>query len=233
VKAIINSDNYYDYLKILARFVRDVGYAGLLVCFDEAAYLYKISNSISRKNNYEAILTFLNDCLQGKASSIGFIFGGTPEFMEDPRRGLFSYEALRSRLSGNRFATQGMQDLSGPVLYLPSLTMEETFVLLQKVRDIYNGTLPLAIEVTDQAIHGLMESTLRRIGAKEFTTPRELIRDFVSLLNLLVQYPDKKIEDIAVELVSTPTVQDPTAITPEDILDDNDPLNRFTKFKVN
>lgn len=233
VKAIIDSDNYLDYLKILARFVRDVGYAGMMVCFDEAAYLYKISNSISRKNNYEAILTILNDCLQGKASSIGFIFGGTPEFMEDPRRGLFSYEALRSRLSGNRFATQEMQDLSGPVLYLPSLTMEEIFVLLQKVHDIYNSTLPVAIKVTDQAIHGLMESTLRRIGAKEFTTPRELIRDFVSLLNLLVQYPEKKIEDISGELSPAPTAQDPTAITPEEVQEDNDPLNRFSNFKVN
>lgn len=233
VKAIINSDNYYDYFKILARFVRDVGYAGLLVCFDEAAYLYKISNSISRKNNYEAILTILNDCLQGKASSIGFVFGGTPEFMEDQRRGLFSYEALRSRLSGNRFATQDMQDLSGPVLSLPSLTNEEIFVLLQKVRDIYNSTIPVALEVNDQAIHGLMESTLRRIGAREFTTPRELIRDFVSLLNLLVQYPGKKIEDIAGDLTLSLPPKDPTAITPEDVQDDNDPLSRFSNFKVN
>ena len=132
VRAIIDGDTYYDYLKILARFVRDVSYAGLLICFDEAAYLYKISNSISRKNNYEAILTIVNDCLQGKAGSIGFIFGGTPEFLEDQRRGLFSYEALRSRLSDNRFANAEMQDLSGPVLRLPSLTNEEIFVLLQK-----------------------------------------------------------------------------------------------------
>ena len=233
VKAIIDSDNYYDYLKIMARFVRDVGYAGLLVCFDEAAYLYKISNSISRKNNYEAILTILNDCLQGKASSIGFIFGGTPEFMEDQRRGLFSYEALRSRLSGNRFANEELQDLSGPVLKLPLLTNEEIFVLLQKVRDIYNGTLPVQLEVTDKAIHGFMESTLRRIGAREFTTPRELIRDFVNLLNLLVQYPEKKIEDIAGQFAPTSSGQDPTAIAAEDVKDENDPLNRFTNFKVN
>lgn len=232
VKAIIDSDNYYDYLKVLAHFVRDVGYSGLLICFDEAAYLYKISNSISRKNNYEAILTILNDCLQGKANSIGFIFGGTPEFMEDPRRGLYSYEALRSRLSGNRFATTEMQDLSGPVLTLPSLTNEEVFVLLGKVRDIYNGTIPEAIKVSDSNIHGFMESTLRRIGAREFITPRELIRDFVSLLNLLIQYPEKKIEEIAGDLIPAEPLQDPTLNTLEDVQDEENPLNRFTNFKV-
>lgn len=232
VRAIIDSDNYYDYLKILARFVRDVGYSGFLICLDEAAYLYKISNSISRKNNYEAILTIVNDCLQGKASSIGFIFGGTPEFLEDQRRGLFSYEALRSRLSGNRFATAEMQDLSGPVLSLPALTNEEIFVLLQKIRDIYNGNAPVQIQVTDLAIKGFMEDSLRRVGAREFTTPRELIRDFVSLLNLLVQYPDKNWKEVTGSMTPTTTNIDPTAISEQD-QQDNDPLDRFKDFKVN
>ena len=142
-------------------------------------------------------------------------------------------EALRSRLSGNRFANEELQDLSGPVLKLPLLANEEIFVLLQKVRDIYNGTLPVQLEVTNKAIHGFMESTLRRIGAREFTTPRELIRDFVNLLNLLVQYPEKKIEDIAGQFAPTSSGQDPTAIAAEDVKDENDPLNRFTNFKVN
>jgi hypothetical protein len=219
-------------LKILARFVRDVGYTGLLVCFDEAAYLYKISNSVSRKNNYEAILTIVNDCLQGKAGSIGFIFGGTPEFLEDQRRGLFSYEALRTRLSGNRFATAEMQDLSGPVLSLPALTNEEIFVLLQKIREIYNGTVPVQLQVNDAAIHAFMEDTLRRIGAKEFTTPRELIRDFVSLLNLLVQYPNKSWKEVAGYLTLTTANADPTAMTAKD-QQEADPLDRFKDFKVN
>jgi len=232
VRAIIDSDNYYDYLKILARFVRDVGYSGLVVCFDEAAYLYKISNSISRKNNYEAILTIVNDCLQGKAGSIGFIFGGTPEFLEDQRRGLFSYEALRSRLSSNRFATAEMQDLSGPVLSLPSLTNEEIFVLLQKIREIYNGTVPVQLQVNDAAIHSFMEDTLRRIGAKEFATPRELIRDFVSLLNLLVQYPDKSWKEVVGSLTPAAVNPDPTAMTDKEQLE-ADPLDRFKDFKVN
>jgi hypothetical protein len=232
VRAIIDSDNYYDYLKIMARFVRDVGYAGLLVCFDEAAYLYKISNSVSRKNNYEAILTIVNDCLQGKASSIGFIFGGTPEFLEDQRRGLFSYEALRSRLSGNRFATEEMQDLSGPVLVLPSLTNEEIFVLLQKIREIYDGISPIQLQVNDIAIHSFMEDTLRRIGAKEFTTPRELIRDFVSLLNLLVQYPNKNWKEVVGSLPSIAAKPDPTAVSEKE-QQETDPLDRFKDFKVN
>jgi len=244
VRSIIDSDNYYDYLKILARFVREVGYAGLMVCFDEGAYLYKISNSISRKNNYEQILTILNDCLQGKASYISIIFSGTPEFIEDQRRGLYSYEALRSRLSSNRFASAELQDFSGPVLRLPSLTLEEIFVLLQKVRDIYNGTGPVKVQVTDPSLTAFMEDALNRVGAREFSTPRELIRDFVSAINILVQHPERTWDEIVGGISPSTPIADPVEAA---IIDEatipaakagsdsvgDDPLDRFSDFKVN
>lgn len=232
VRSIIDSDNYYDYLKVLAGFVQKIGYAGLVVCFDEAAYLYKITNSVSRNNNYEAILSIVNDCLQGKAGYIGFLFGGTPEFLEDQRRGLFSYEALRSRLAASRFLGEELQDFSGPVIKLSSLTMEEVFVLLQKIRDIHGEHATVKIEMTDQDIHAYMEETLQRMGAKEFTTPRELVREFVNLLNLLVQYPQKKWREIVLGL-PTPNEAEPATPTDESASgDDNDPLDRFSDFKV-
>jgi len=229
VRSIIDSDNYYDYLKVLAVFFKKIGYAGLVVCLDEAAYLYKITNSVSRNNNYEAILSIVNDCLQGKAAHIGFLIGGTPEFLEDQRRGLFSYEALRSRLAANRFLGEGLQDFTGPVLKLSSLTAEEIFVLLQKIRDIHGDQATTAVKMTDQDIHAYMEETLRRIGAREFTTPRELVREFVNLLNLLVQYPDKTWQEIVLGLPA------PTESAAEGNAerDDDDPLNRFNDFKVN
>ena len=166
IRTIINSDNFYDYLKVFAVFFKKIGYSGFTVCLDEAAYLYTITNSVSRKNNYEVILSIINDCLQGKASSIGFIFGGTPEFMEDQRRGLFSYEALRSRLAGNRFLGEGLQDFTGPVIKLSSLTAEEIFVLLQKIREIHQSHAVTPVKITDQDIHAYMEETLRRMGAR-------------------------------------------------------------------
>jgi hypothetical protein len=232
VHTIIDGSNYYDYLKALAEFIYKIGYAGLVICLDEAAYLYKITNSISRNNNYEAILSIVNDCLQGKASHIGFLIGGTPEFLEDQRRGLFSYEALRSRLAPNRFLGNGLQDFSGPVLKLSSLSAEEIFVLLQKIRDIHHDQATIKIEMSDQDIHAYMEETLRRMGAKEFTTPRELIREFVNLLNLLVQYPQKTWREIVLGL---PAPQEETLsadVTDESTPADDDPLNRFNNFKV-
>ncbi len=231
VRSIIDSDNYYDYLKVLASFVQKIGYAGLVVCFDEAAYLYKITNSVSRNNNYESILSIVNDCLQGKASYIGFLFGGTPEFLEDQRRGLFSYEALRSRLAESRFLGENLQDFSGPVIKLSTLTMEEVFVLLQKIRDIHSEHATVKIEMTDQDIHAYMEGTLQRMGASEFTTPRELVREFVNLLNLLVQYPDKKWREIVLGL-PTPNEAEPVTPSDEPASDTDDPLDRFSDFKV-
>ena len=231
VRSIIDSSNYYDYLKVLAGFVHKIGYAGLVVCLDEAAYLYKITNSVSRNNNYEVILSIVNDCLQGRASYIGFLIGGTPEFLEDQRRGLFSYEALRSRLAPNRFLGEGLQDFSGPVIKLSSLTAEEIFVLLQKIRDIHRDQAVVKIEMTDKDIYTYMEETLRRMGAREFTTPRELVREFVNLLNLLVQYPQKNWQEIVMGLPA-PKETEPVETLDDSTSVDDDPLNRFSNFKV-
>ena len=229
IRTIIDSDNFYDYLKVFAIFFRKIGYSGFTVCLDEAAYLYTITNSVSRKNNYEAILSIINDCLQGKAAHIGFIFGGIPEFLEDQRRGLFSYEALRSRLAGNRFLGEGLQDFTGPVIKLSSLTAEEIFVLLQKIREIHQSQATAPVKMTDQDIHAYMEETLRRMGAREFTTPRELVREFVNLSNLLDQYPEKTWQEIVMGLPA------PKEDQPQDVSISNDenPLDRFSDFKVN
>jgi hypothetical protein len=232
VRSIIDSDNFYDYLKVLAVFFQKIGYAGLVVCLDEAAYLYTITNSVSRKNNYEAILSIVNDCLQGKAKHITFLIGGTPEFLEDQRRGLFSYEALRSRLAANRFLGEGLQDFTGPVIKLSSLTVEEIYVLLQKIRDIYREQTTADTRMTDRDIHAYMEETLRRMGAREFTTPRELVREFVNLLNLLVQYPNKTWQEIVTGLPA-PTESSPAETVQSAENNDDDPLNRFNDFKVN
>jgi hypothetical protein len=228
IRTIIDSDNFYDYLKVFAIFFRKIGYSGFTVCLDEAAYLYTITNSVSRKNNYEAILSIINDCLQGKAAHIGFIFGGTPEFLEDQRRGLFSYEALRSRLAGNRFLGEGLQDFTGPVIKLSSLTAEEIFVMLQKIREIHQSQAAAPVKMTDQDIHAYMEETLRRMGAREFTTPRDLVREFVNLSNLLDQYPEKTWQEIVMGLPAPKEDQPQDVSIPKD----EDPLDRFSDFKV-
>ena len=241
VRSIIDDDNYYDYLKVIARFAHDVGYAGLLVCLDEAVNLYKITNSISRNGNYERILAIVNDCLQGRAGYLGFILGGTPEFLEDQRRGLFSYEALRSRLASSRFANDGLRDFSGPVLTLPPLTPEEIYVLLQKVRDIHRDAVPGSRPLDDVAIVAYMEESLHRVGATEFATPRDLVKEFVSLMNLLTQYPDKPWQEILAGIPATdadsvtadePAVSPTQPTTTSQPDNGSDPLDRFSDFKV-
>ena len=144
VRTIVDDDNIYDQLKLFARFVRLAGYGGLLVCLDELVNLYKLANTRARSSNFEQILRMLNDSLQGASVGLGFLLGGTPEFLMDERRGLYSYEALRSRLSGNRFASEGLRDYSGPVLLLPNLTQEEMYVLLVKLREVYGAGDPTA-----------------------------------------------------------------------------------------
>lgn len=237
VRVIIDDENYYDYLKALGRFVHEIGYAGLLVNLDEGVNLYKITHANSRSRNYEKLLSVLNDCLQGGASYLGVLLSGTPEFLEDSRRGLYSYEALRSRLLSNRFEKEGVRDLSGPVLKLTTLTNEEVFVLLSKIRGIHAEHYGTQKPLDDAALHQFMEQTLKRMGAKEFLTPRDVVRDFVQLLNLLQQHPTQAWTDLLgkVPPPPPPASSEATPAPPETVTsgpENPDPMQRFKDFKV-
>ena len=187
VRTIIDDANLYDQLKLFACFVREAGYQGLLVTLDEMVNLYKLVSSQARQSNYEQILRILNDVLQGSARHIGFLMGGTPEFLMDTRRGLFSYAALQSRLSENTFARDGIVDLSGPVMRLANLTPEDMFVLLSNIRRVMQGN---ECPIPDEALTAFMAHCSNRIGDAYFRTPRNTVREFVNLLSVLEQNPD-------------------------------------------
>lgn len=187
VRTIIDDSNVYDQLKLLARFVRLAGFAGFLVCLDELVNLYKLANTQARNANYEQILRILNDSLQGTAMGLGFLLGGTPDFLLDTRRGLYSYQALQSRLAENTFATGNLVDHSGPVLKLANLTPEDLYVLLGKIRHVYASGDPAAYLVPDEALSAFMTHCSQRIGEAYFRTPRNTITAFVNLLAVLEQ----------------------------------------------
>lgn len=196
VRTIIDDASVYDQLKLLARFVRMAGYSGLMVCLDEMVNLYKLSNTQARNSNYEQILRILNDSLQGTAEGLGFVLGGTPDFLMDTRRGLYSYAALQSRLAENTFAKAGMVDYSGPVMRLASLTPEDFFVLLQKLRHVYASGDESQYLLPDPAIPAFMEHCSRRLGDAYFRTPRTTITAFINLLAVLEQNPDADWKDL-------------------------------------
>jgi hypothetical protein len=196
VRTIVDDANVYDQLKLVARFVRLAEYGGLLVCLDELVNLYKLSNAQARNGNYEQILRILNDCLQGSAAGLGFLLGGTPEFLLDTRRGLYSYSALQSRLAENAFAVGGLVDYSGPILRLANLTPEDMFVLLGKLRHVYAGGDPAAYLLTDDGLKAFMEHCSKRIGDAYFRTPRSTVTAFVNLLAILEQNPSISVGDL-------------------------------------
>jgi len=189
VRTIVDDASIYDQLKLMARFVRLAGYAGLYVCLDEMVNLYKLANSQARNSNYEQILRMLNDSLQGEAVGLGFVLGGTPEFLMDTRRGIYSYSALQSRLAQNAFATNELVDFSGPVLRLLSLTVEDLYLLLGKIRHVYAAGDAARYLLPDSAIASFMEHCANRIGDSFFRTPRTTITSFVNLLAILEQNP--------------------------------------------
>lgn len=189
VRTIVDDAAVYDQLKLMARFVRLAGFSGLLVSLDELVNLYKLANTQARNANYEQILRILNDSLQGTAVGLGFVLGGTPEFLLDTRRGLYSYPALQSRLAQNTFASGGLVDFSGPVVRLSSLTPEDFYVLLQKVRHVYaSGDIGKYL-LPDEGVYSFMEHCSNRIGDAYFRTPRTTITSFVNMLAVLEQNP--------------------------------------------
>lgn len=189
VRTIVDDSAVYDQLKLMARFVRLAGFSGLLIGLDEMVNLYKLANTQARNANYEQILRILNDSLQGTAVGLGFVLGGTPEFLLDTRRGLYSYPALQSRLAQNTFAANGLVDFSGPVVRLSSLTPEDFYVLLQKIRHVYSGGDETKYLLPDQGIVRFMEHCSKRIGDTYFRTPRTTITAFINLLAVIEQNP--------------------------------------------
>ncbi len=197
VSTVIDDDNWYNFIKLFAALTVKLGYCGLILFIDECVNLYKIPNRISRETNYEKILTIFNDTLQGKARNLGVIFGGTPQFLEDTRRGLFSYDALKSRLADSRYSDMGYQNLSSPVIRLRRLSDNELLALVKRLTKLYaqrEGTdVPL---VSDREIEMFMNYALSKAGSEEMITPREIIRDFLTLLNILKDNPNATFDSL-------------------------------------
>jgi hypothetical protein len=216
----IDDDSVYDFIKLFALFVKQAGYGGLLVAMDEMVNLYQITHGVSRKNNYEQVLRIVNDCLQGSVSHLGFLMGGTPEFLSDSRRGLYSYEALRSRLQENTFAGEEYRDLTGPVIRLASLAPEELFVLLQNLRHIHAGGDEDAYLLPDEALQAFMEHCKHQIGERYFKTPRATVKTFVQLLSILEQNPGLDWRELIGEVEIEEETRDPELEAVADGADD-------------
>lgn len=204
VNVLITDDNWYDYIKLLTAFLVSAGYKGLVLMIDELVNIMKIPNSITRQYNYEKILMMYNDVMQGKASHLGIIMGGTPQCIEDSRRGVFSYEALRSRLERGRFATDDVHDMLAPIIKILPLTNEELVVLTEKLAEIHAGLYDYECRITLDDRIAFIKAELGRVGAATNITPREMIRDFIELLNIALQNPDKTIAQLMGDESFTP-----------------------------
>ena len=223
VDIIISDSDWYEYLKLFATFFRQAGYAGLMIMIDELVNIYKIPNAISRQYNYEKILTMYNDTLQGKAKYLGIIMCGTPQAVEDRRRGVYSYEALRSRLASGKFAQEGARDMYAPVIKLEPLTPEEMLVLTEKLADMHANLYGYERTITDDDLAQFIKIEYARVGADTNITPREIIRDFIELLDIVWQNPDKKITDLL--------NSDQFSYTKSEAVSDNAEKD-YTEFKI-
>ena len=227
VRNIISDNSFYDSLKLMSLFVRQAGYEGLLVNLDEMVILYKLSSTQARVSNYEQILRMLNDCLQGSAEYLGFLLGGTPEFLLDPRKGLYSYEALQSRLAENTFAQKaGVIDYSSPSLRLANLTPEELYILLKNLRHVFAGGDTESYLVEDQALEAFLRHCSKKIGDAYFRTPRNTIKAFVDMLSVLEQNPQLSWTD----LIESVDVQEEKVSDMPDLITESE--NGLADFKL-
>jgi energy-coupling factor transporter ATP-binding protein EcfA2 len=231
VNSMVTDKNWYNYLKLFASFFQLIGYKGLVIFFDEAVNLYKISNSVSRNNNYEQLLTLFNDVNQGVAQHIGLIFSGTPQLVEDPKRGLYGYEALRSRLQESRFTQDGRRSFAGPLVRLDTLTNEELFVLLQKLRDIHALHYHYTTMITDRNLQQFMEVVTAQIGSAQQLTPREITRDLIAVMEMMRRDSAIPFTDIIYkrDFAASHQQENPDELTPQnEIIDDDASFAGFT-----
>ena len=217
VNIIITDDDWYEYLKLFATFFRLAGYSGMMIMIDELVNIYKVPNSITRQYNYEKLLTMYNDTLQGKAKYLGIIMGATPQAIEDKRRGVYSYEALRSRLAEGKFSKPGTRDLLAPVIRLDPITAEEMLILCEKLAAMHAGLYSYEQKITTNDLAGFIKIEYERIGADVHITPREVIRDFIELLDILYQNPGMSI----IELLNSDTFSYAKSDAVSDTTDEN------------
>ena len=235
VSTVIDDDNWYDFIKLFASLSVKLGYSGLILFIDECVNLYKIPNRISREANYEKLLAIFNDTLQGKAKSLGVIFGGTPQFLEDTRRGLFSYEALKSRLADSRYSELGYSTLSSPVIRLRRLSDNELLALVKRLAKLYaqrdgSDAMPLS----DGEIEIFISRALARAGAEEMVTPREIIRDFLTLLNILKDNPGATFEGLisSISFSSAVTEEVVPEYKPDGVFSTEVPKSKINIFDI-
>ena len=217
INIIITDDDWYEYLKLFATFFRLAGYSGMMIMIDELVNIYKVPNSITRQYNYEKLLTMYNDTLQGKAKYLGIIMGATPQAIEDKRRGVYSYEALRSRLAEGKFSKPGARDLLAPVIRLDPITAEEMLILCEKLAAMHAGLYGYERTITTDDLAAFIKIEYERIGADVNITPREVIRDFIELLDILYQNPGMSI----IELLNSDTFSYAKSDAVSDTTDEN------------
>ena len=230
VSVIIDDDNWYDFLKLWAALVRLMGYRGLVVFIDECVNLYKIVHRVSRENNYEKILSMFNDTLQGRAPGLELILGGTPQFLEDTRRGLFSYEALRSRLCDSRFSADGYKNLIGPVIRLRRLSDDELLALIVRITHLHAQNYGWTPRITPEQMERFLQLCLARAGADSMITPREMLRDYMTILHILMQNEQVKFEDVISEAVTLKTNSQIEQENPQKLLTSSEPSARTVQF---
>lgn len=224
VRVIIDDNTWYDYIKLFARFVADIGYKGLLILLDEAIHLYKITHTASRQSNYDKLLAMFNDAMQGKAENLGILIGGTPQFLDDSRRGLQSDEAWRTRLAKSRFLNEGLQDTSAPVIRLEPLISEEISKLLQRLVDVHAIHYNAKKALSAREVEEFKQEVVNRLGADKLSTPREVIRDFISVLNILQQNPQLTFKEVIHVSNFQPNCTDQTS--------DGDENSEFAEFTI-
>ena len=223
INIIISDDDWYDYLKLFALFMTKAGYSGLYIMIDELVNIFKITNSITRQNNYEKMLSMYNDCLQGKASHMGIIMCGTPECMQDTRRGVYSYEALRSRLSEGRFSGE-YKDMLAPVISLKPLSYEEMYILIEKLSVLHSDLYDYQIRMSHEEMVGFLKFEFERIGAEKLITPREVIRDYIEILDIMYQEKDVTVSDIIGKGI--------IGMTAKASDEENDTEDEFAEFEI-
>jgi hypothetical protein len=84
-----------------------------------------------------------------------------------------------------------------PVLRLRRLSDSELYALVIRLASLHSEYHKWDVRVTEENMKTFLMTSLDRTGADTMITPREIIRDFVTLLDLLYTNTDKTFADIA------------------------------------
>jgi adenosylhomocysteinase len=192
IKGKLENKDVLSFLKGLVYLIKDTGYNGLLLIFDEIETIQRLQIKKQRQESYETIRVILDEVGLNNFKNVFFIMTGTPQFFQDRKFGIPSYSALYERIS-EPSKVYG-DSIKQPILKLKKLNEDFLIEISKKVIKLYGEAYSWDPQnkISDSIIKDLIKVFAENFGEIN-TKPRDYLRRLIKLLDLTFENQEESV----------------------------------------